>query len=70
MTTYRVTAPDGTKFKLTGDHTPTEAELNNIFSQMNGAASEKTVNADKPDLLDKAENLATGIYQGLTGNFF
>lgn len=70
MTTYRVTAPDGTKFKLTGDHTPTEAELNNIFSQMNGSASEKTVNADKPDLLDKAENLATGIYQGLTGNFF
>lgn len=69
MTTYRVTAPDGTKFKLTGDHTPTEAELNNIFSQMNGTASEKTVNADKPDLLDKAENLATGIYQGLTGNF-
>lgn len=38
MTTYRVTAPDGTRFKLTGDHTPTEAELNNIFLQMKGAA--------------------------------
>jgi len=32
MPTYRVTAPDGRKIKLTGDSPPTEAELEQIFA--------------------------------------
>lgn len=43
--TYEVTAPDGRKFKMTGDHVPTEAELQAIFKQLPPAAAPANVAA-------------------------
>jgi hypothetical protein len=34
MPTYRITAPDGRRFKVTGDSPPSEAELEDIFARM------------------------------------
>lgn len=37
--TYEVTAPDGRTLEITGDHTPTEAELKTIFAKVPAKAS-------------------------------
>lgn len=58
MPTYRVTAPDGRVFRLTGDSPPTEQELEQIF----GSAGQSNAPQDKPNPL---RELPTELMHGV-----
>lgn len=54
MATYRITAPDGAVYQITGDRAPTEQELNDMFNApVNQSAQNENKNADFLNTVDK-----------------
>ncbi len=61
MPTYQVTSPDGRKLKITGDKPPSEAELNDIFSQIGQPKQvEQAEQAAPPSVGDKIADNPVG----------
>ncbi|HEY6021785.1 MAG TPA: hypothetical protein VIY48_18525 [Candidatus Paceibacterota bacterium] len=49
MPTYRITAPDGRQFNLTGDSPPTEGELMQIYGSMGGLKAPQAPQPQTPE---------------------
>lgn len=64
QTTFEVTAPDGRVLEVTGDHTPTEAELRDIFATA-GAAPSLT-----ESITQGVKDLAGGVRAGVAKTVF
>lgn len=69
MPTYRITGPDGRKFKVRGDAPPSETELEDIFAGMAGGAPERPAQppaaAPAPEGRSTLADVAIGAAKGL-----
>ncbi len=65
MPTYRVTAPDGRRVRLTGDSPPTEAELEEIFAKLPAPKAKAAPDMSAPEVREVTDQLPAVYVPGL-----
>ncbi len=65
MPTYRVTAPDGRRVRLTGDSPPTEAELEEIFAKLPAPKAKAAPDMSAPEVREVTDQLPALYVPGL-----
>lgn len=66
MQTYRITAPDGTKLKITGESMPSEAEIDQILSSVGKGSKNPGLEAQNPYTVNPGPGLDI-LKRGLAG---